>query len=86
MINNAAIMACPFSTTADGIESQFGTNYVGHFLLTNLLMEKLLVARDGGRIVNVSSSGHRMAEVRFNNWNFEVTQISHVVQPRTNFQ
>ncbi len=72
VINNAAIMACPFSRTVDGIESQFGTNYVGHFLLTNLLMEKVLAAGDGARIVNVSSSAHRMADVRLQDWNFEV--------------
>ena len=75
VINNAAIMACPFAKTVDGIESQFGTNYVGHFLLTNLLMEKILAAGSGSRIVNVSSSGHRMADVRLDDWNFEVDSI-----------
>lgn len=63
LINNAAIMACPFAKTADGIESQFGTNYMGHFLLTNLIMERL-IAGQGARIVNVSSSGHRMSDVQ----------------------
>lgn len=71
LINNAAIMACPFAKTADGIESQFGTNYIGRFLLTNLIMEKL-IAEQGGRIVNVSSSGHRMSDVQLDDWNFGV--------------
>lgn len=71
LINNAAIMACPFAKTADGIESQFGTNYMGHFLLTNLIMERL-IAGQGARIVNVSSSGHRMSDVQLDDWNFEV--------------
>ena len=71
LINNAAIMACPFAKTADGIESQFGTNYIGHFLLTSLIMEKL-IAGESARIVNVSSSAHRMADVQLDDWNFEV--------------
>lgn len=71
LINNAAIMACPFAKTADGIESQFGTNFMGHFLLTNLSMERL-IAGQGARIVNVSSSGHRMSDVQLDDWNFEV--------------
>ncbi|CAF9926175.1 hypothetical protein IMSHALPRED_006882 [Imshaugia aleurites] len=57
LINNAAIMGGPFAKTADGIEDQFGTNHIGHFLLTNLIMEKL-TAGQGARIVNLSSSGH----------------------------
>ena len=64
-------MACPFAKTADGIESQFGTNFIGHFLLTNLIMERL-VARQGARIVNVSSSAHRMSDVQLDDLNFEV--------------
>ena len=83
LINNAAIMACPFGKTVDGIESQFGTNYIGHFLLTNLLMEKILAAGNGARIVNVSSSGHRMADVRLDDWNFEVDGIPGVILGQT---
>ena len=71
LINNAAIMACPFAKTVDGIESQFGTNHIGHFLLTNLIM-KPLIAGQGARIVNVSSSGHRMSDVQLDDCNFEV--------------
>ncbi|KAM0798858.1 hypothetical protein BDR22DRAFT_358469 [Usnea florida] len=70
LINNAAIMACPFAKTVDGIESQFGTNYVGHFLLTNLIMNRC-IAGQGARIVNVSSSAHQMADVELDDWNFE---------------
>lgn len=71
LINNAAIMSCPFSKTLDGIESQFGTNHIGHFLLTNLILDKILAAGEGARIVNVSSSAHEMSDVRFDDWNFE---------------
>ena len=56
----------------DGIELQFATNYVGHFLLTNLLIEKILKAGPGGRVVNVSSSAHRSGVIRFDDVNFEV--------------
>ena len=72
LINNAGIMACPFAKTVDGIESQFGTNYIGHFLLTNLILPKILAAGPGSRIVNVSSSAHRMSDIRLKDWNFEV--------------
>ncbi|KAI1423483.1 hypothetical protein F5Y12DRAFT_757235 [Xylaria sp. FL1777] len=56
VINNAAIMACPWSKTNDGIERQFATNYLGHFLLTNLLLETT-VKMDGARIINTTSTG-----------------------------
>ncbi|KAL8828222.1 MAG: hypothetical protein Q9191_002712 [Dirinaria sp. TL-2023a] len=72
VINNAAIMACPFAKTVDGVESQFGTNYLGHFLLTNLIMPQILAAGPGSRIVNVSSSAHRMSDIRLKDLNFEV--------------
>ena len=74
LINNAGIMACPFAKTADGIESQFGTNFIGHFLLTNLIMERL-VTRPGARIVNVSSSAHRTSDVQLDDLNFEVCNL-----------
>lgn len=69
LINNAGVMACPFSKTADGFEMQFGTNHLGHFLLTNLLMEP--VKKGQGRIVNLSSLGHQMSDVDFDDPNFE---------------
>ncbi|EFJ21828.1 hypothetical protein SELMODRAFT_106485 [Selaginella moellendorffii] len=62
LINNAGLMFCPFSLTADGVESQFATNHLGHFLLTNLLLDtmKETAAKSGiqGRIVNLSSVAH----------------------------
>ncbi|CAL9114424.1 unnamed protein product [Musa textilis] len=62
LINNAGIMACPFQLSKDGIEMQFATNHLGHFLLTNLLMNKMIVTAEEtgiqGRIVSVSSLGH----------------------------
>ena len=72
LINNAAVMACPFSKTVNGIECQFGINHIGHFLLTNLIMPKILAAGPGARIVNLSSSAHRMADVNLDDYNFEV--------------
>lgn len=72
LICNAAIMACPFEKSEDGVEMQFATNYLGHFLLTNLLIEKILKAKKGMRIVNVSSWGHAFELVRFDDINFQV--------------
>eukprot|EP00252_Welwitschia_mirabilis_P022500 TRINITY_DN6103_c0_g1_i1.p1 TRINITY_DN6103_c0_g1~~TRINITY_DN6103_c0_g1_i1.p1 ORF type:complete len:323 (+),score=61.66 TRINITY_DN6103_c0_g1_i1:399-1367(+) len=63
LINNAGIMACPFQLSKDGIELQFATNHLGHFLLTNLLLDKIkATAKETGiegRIVNVSSAAHK---------------------------
>jgi len=61
LINNAAIAPCPFSKTEDGIELQFGVDHIGHFLLTNLLIHKILAAKPGARIINVSSSAMRFS-------------------------
>ncbi|XP_010558313.1 PREDICTED: short-chain dehydrogenase TIC 32, chloroplastic [Tarenaya hassleriana] len=62
LINNAGIMFCPFQLSQDGIELQFATNHIGHFLVTNLLMEKMkTTAKESGiegRIVNLSSIAH----------------------------
>lgn len=75
LINNAAIMACPYVKTEDGIESQFATNYIGHFLLTNLLMGKLQAAGGGSRIVNLTSTAGAAGEINFNDINFDVSLI-----------
>lgn len=65
LLNNAGIMATPYSKTAEGYEIQFGTNHMGHALLTKLLLPTLLKtaeeANSDVRVVNLSSEGHRMA-------------------------
>src|SRR5271169_3126039 len=70
VIANAGVMATPFGHTADGFETQFGTNHLGHFVLVNRI-ESLV--RDGGRLINLSSSGHRYANVDLEDTNFERT-------------
>ncbi|KAI1148205.1 hypothetical protein F4825DRAFT_465101 [Nemania diffusa] len=70
VINNAAIMACPWSKTVDGVESQFASNYLGHFLLTNLLLETT-VKMDGARVINTTSTGGVGGEIDFDDVNFK---------------
>jgi NAD(P)-dependent dehydrogenase (short-subunit alcohol dehydrogenase family) len=71
LINNAGVMYTPRRTTADGFELQFGTNHLGHFALTGLLLDRLL-ATEGSRVVTVSSVGHRIrARINFDDLNFE---------------
>lgn len=72
LINNAGVMACPFAKTADGFEMQFGTNHLGHFLLTNLLRDLLLASGDA-RIVCLSSGGHKYSDIIYDDPNFEKT-------------
>src|SRR6478672_4868799 len=65
LINNAGVMYTPKQTTADGFELQFGTNHLGHFALTGLLLERMLPV-PGSRVVTVSSLGHRIqARINF---------------------
>jgi len=64
LVNNAGVMAIPRRETADGFEMQFGTNHLGHFALTGLLLDCLL-ARPGARVVTVSSSVARIGRIRF---------------------
>jgi NAD(P)-dependent dehydrogenase (short-subunit alcohol dehydrogenase family) len=66
LINNAGIMIPPKSMTADGFELQFGTNHLGHFALTNLLLGHVT-----GRVVTVSSSAHRFGEIDFDDLQWE---------------
>jgi NAD(P)-dependent dehydrogenase (short-subunit alcohol dehydrogenase family) len=70
VIANAAVMATPFGHTEDGFETQFGTNHLGHFMLINRIASLI---RPGGRVVSLSSSGHRIANVDLDDPNFERT-------------
>lgn len=70
LVNNAAVMACPFEKTADGFEMQFGTNHLGHFALFWGLTPALLAA-DGARVVCLSSTGHFRSPVHFDDIGFE---------------
>jgi NAD(P)-dependent dehydrogenase (short-subunit alcohol dehydrogenase family) len=64
LINNAGLMMPRQGTTADGFELQFGTNHLGHFALTGLLLDRML-AVPGSRVVTVSSNGHRAGRINF---------------------
>ena len=66
LINNAGVMAIPQRRTADGFEMQFGTNHLGHFALTNLLLPHVT-----DRVVTVSSGAHRMGRIVFDDLNWE---------------
>jgi NAD(P)-dependent dehydrogenase (short-subunit alcohol dehydrogenase family) len=71
LINNAGVMYTPRQTTADGFELQFGTNHLGHFALTGLLLDQLLPV-PGSRVVTVSSTGHRIqAAIHFDDLQWE---------------
>jgi NAD(P)-dependent dehydrogenase (short-subunit alcohol dehydrogenase family) len=70
LINNAGIMRTPFRRTADGFELQFGTNHLGHFALTGLLLA-LIIRTSQARVVTVSSGGERFGEIDFDNLNAE---------------
>jgi NAD(P)-dependent dehydrogenase (short-subunit alcohol dehydrogenase family) len=66
LINNAGVMVPPLTRTAEGFELQLGTNHLGHFALTNLLLEHVT-----GRVVTVSSTGHRFGSIDFDDLNLE---------------
>jgi NAD(P)-dependent dehydrogenase (short-subunit alcohol dehydrogenase family) len=70
IIANAGVMATPFGHTADGFETQFGTNHLGHFVLVNRMAR---LTRKGGRLINLSSAGHRYSNVDLQDPNFEHT-------------
>jgi NAD(P)-dependent dehydrogenase (short-subunit alcohol dehydrogenase family) len=70
VIANAGVMATPFGHTADGFETQFGTNHLGHFVFVNRISPLL---RAGGRLISLSSSGHRFSDVDLADPNFERT-------------
>jgi NAD(P)-dependent dehydrogenase (short-subunit alcohol dehydrogenase family) len=67
VIANAGVMATPFRHTADGFEMQFGTNHLGHFVLVNRIAPLI---RKGGRLINLSSAGHRFSNVDLEDPNF----------------
>jgi NAD(P)-dependent dehydrogenase (short-subunit alcohol dehydrogenase family) len=71
LINNAGVMTPPLTRTADGFELQFGTNHLGHFALTNLLLQHVV-----GRVVTVSSTGHRLGSIDFDDLNWERKRYS----------
>jgi NAD(P)-dependent dehydrogenase (short-subunit alcohol dehydrogenase family) len=70
VIANAGVMATPFGHTADGFETQFGTNHLGHFVFVNRIAS---LVRAGGRLINLSSAGHRYSNVDLEDPNFEWT-------------
>jgi NAD(P)-dependent dehydrogenase (short-subunit alcohol dehydrogenase family) len=76
VIANAGVMATPFGHTADGFETQFGTNHLGHFVLVNRIAAFI---RTGGCLINLSSAGHRYANVDLDDPNFERTPYDPMV-------
>ncbi|MFG2564451.1 oxidoreductase [Streptomyces sp. NPDC048567] len=70
LINNAGVMALPYGRTADGFETQFGVNHLGHFALTGLLLPRL-TATGGARVVTVSSGLHALADIDMGDLNSE---------------
>ncbi|MEE8604983.1 MAG: SDR family NAD(P)-dependent oxidoreductase [Candidatus Aminicenantaceae bacterium] len=70
LINNAGVMMPPYSKTADGFELQFGTNHLGHFALTGLLMD-LIINTESSRVVNVSSTSHKSGKIDFDDLDWE---------------
>lgn len=74
LVNNAGIMACDYAKTEDGLERQFATSHVGPFLFTNLIMQKILASKLP-RIVNVSSDGHRLSQIRWPDIGFSDGQL-----------
>jgi NAD(P)-dependent dehydrogenase (short-subunit alcohol dehydrogenase family) len=76
VIANAGVMATPFGHTVDGFETQFGTNHLGHFVLVNRIAPLI---RTGGRLVSLSSAGHRVSNVNLDDPNFERTPYDPMV-------
>ena len=70
VVANAGVMACPKGVTADGFETQFGTNHLGHFVLVNRIASLL---KPGSRVVSLSSAGHRFSDVDLDDPGFETT-------------
>ena len=70
LVNNAGIMQVPYGTTEDGFERQLGTNHLGHFALTGLLVD-MLTATPNARVVTISSGAHYAASIDFDNLMYE---------------
>ncbi|KAE8441056.1 hypothetical protein EG329_005918 [Mollisiaceae sp. DMI_Dod_QoI] len=88
IINNAALNVPTYTATAEGIETHFGTNHIGLFLLTNLLLPLVLSSASSNspgstRIVNLTSAGHRLSPIRFSDYNFQkiYTELPEEEQP-----
>lgn len=91
VINNAGIMCIPERTLSeDGIELHYATNYIGHFLFVNLIMDKILAAasrkpqgqdRGGHRIINISGAGYALTPLRFSDYNFDGHPLPKEEQP-----
>ena len=73
VVANAGVMATPYQKTVDGLESQFAANHMAHWLFVNLVMDKILKA-EAPRVVNVTSDGHRLGWIRFDDLGFQVGQ------------
>ena len=80
LVLNAGVMGSPeYRVTKEGSEEMFGANHLGHFLLANLIIGKVLKGgeeRKGGRVVSVSSDGYRLSPVRFEDLGFDVSPFS----------
>jgi NAD(P)-dependent dehydrogenase (short-subunit alcohol dehydrogenase family) len=78
LVNNAGIMACPLSYTEDGFESQFGTNHIGHFVLTNGLIPALKqgaqISGKNARVISISSIAHSISDVNLEDPNFKTRE------------
>lgn len=81
LIQNAAVVSSDRHETEDGIEQTFGTNHVGHFLLTSLLMPRLIAPPRESRVINVTSLGYRLSPVRFHDYNFTGNMVPPEEQP-----
>lgn len=73
LVNNAGIMAVPYEICVDGFEKQFTANHLSPFLFTNLILDKILAAKDG-RVVNISSGAHYISGIRHADINFDVSR------------
>jgi NAD(P)-dependent dehydrogenase (short-subunit alcohol dehydrogenase family) len=79
LVNNAGVMTCPLTRTAEGYELQLGTNHLGHFLLTNLLLpllERAAAGSGNARVVTVSSLAHEQGRIHWEDPNYERTPYS----------